>query len=341
MAKANIDLKKLKIDHDGSINPAYYMNGQLTIDYGQMKDSHKEVTERQIKKYKIKSASELIAKASKGIPKHIPKVGMDLTPQQDLEFIRLEGRDNAENDLDLESISLASNDWLLFSELLPYYSKGMNYVVYQIRGYGVDKKNQSKFDKLYKDVVAFFKLLEGHRRRYFKEDLDKLSNEYLRAKTHLANAIKLITNQKSKSAIYSKKYGVNRGRIFSRKVLGELYRDIAVMDILVELNDEEKTIKTKVPNEANDLQYFYYLCWEMYKLIDDSKFTIPKYQNQKLFAEFVYHVQSRFTSVDDKSNKTFEAIRKNPKFKKMKFLNLQSIKTETTYDKRFKQLFGN
>ena len=34
------------------------------------------------------------------------------------------------------------------------------------------------------------------------------------------------------------------------------------------------------------LEYFYYLCWEMYKLIDDSKFKVAKYDNQKLFAEY-------------------------------------------------------
>jgi len=216
----------------------------------------------------------------------------------------------------------------------------MNYVVYQIRVYGVNKKNQSKFDKLYKDVVSFFLLIEGHHRRYFKEDLDKLSNEYLRAKTHLAKAIEVIEDDKSKSAVYSMKYGVGRGRIFSIRVIAELYRQIAVMEKLVKLNDEEKTIKSRVPNETEDLQYFYYLCWEMYKLVDDSKFKTPKYNNQKLFAQFVYHIQSRFTSVGT-LNKTSESIRKKPKFKKMKFLNLQSIKTEVTYNKIFKQLFGN
>ena len=77
----------------------------------------------------------------------------------------------------------------------------------------------------------------------------------------------------------------------------------------------------------------------MYKLIDDSKFTIPKYENQKLFAQFVYHIQSRFTSVDS-VNKTSESIRKNSKFKKMKFLDLVSIKTEAKYKKTFDKLFG-
>ena len=144
---------------------------------------------------------------------------------------------------------------------------------------------------------------------------------------------------RSKSAVYSMKYGVGRGRIFSIKVVAELYRQIAVMEKLVNLNDEEKTIKSRVPNETEDLQYFYYLCWEMYKLIDDSKFTIPKYENQKLFAQFVYHIQSRFTSVDS-VNKTSESIRKNSKFKKMKFLDLVSIKTEAKYKKTFDKLFG-
>lgn len=55
--------------------------------------------------------------------------------------------------------------------------------------------------------MSFFQILKGHRRRYYKEDLDKLTNEYLRAKTHVKNAIKQISNTKSKSAIYHKSYG--------------------------------------------------------------------------------------------------------------------------------------
>ena len=210
-----------------------------------MRNSHKEVTIRQIKKYNIKSASELIAKASEGIPEHVPKVGMNLTKKQEKEYFRLQGVDEAENELGIAN-TLQESEWKLYKSLLPLYTKGMNYVVYQIRVYGVNKKNQSKFDKLYKDVVSFFLLIEGHHRRYFKEDLDILSNEYLRAKTHLAKAIEVIEDDKSKSAVYSMKYGVGRGRIFSIRVIAELYRQIAVMEKLVKLNDEEKTIKSRV-----------------------------------------------------------------------------------------------
>ena len=46
----------------------------------------------------------------------------------------------------------------------------------------------------------------------------------------------------------------------------------------------------------------------------------------------VYHIQSRFTSVQSKNN-TYDNIRKNKKFTKLKYLDLQSIKTEATYDK--------
>ena len=125
-----------------------------------------------IKKYNIKSASELIAKASEGIPEHVPKVGMNLTKKQEKEYFRLQGVDEAENELGIAN-TLQESEWKLYKSLLPLYTKGMNYVVYQIRVYGVNKKNQSKFDKLYKDVVSFFLLIEGHHRRYFKE-----SNHY-------------------------------------------------------------------------------------------------------------------------------------------------------------------
>ena len=215
----------------------------------------------------------------------------------------------------------------------------MNYAIYQIRVYGVNKKNQPKFDKLYKEVMSFFQILKGHRRRYYKEDLDKLTNEYLRAKTHVKNAIKQISNTKSKSAIYHKSYGATNFSMFGRQTVRELYKHIGVLDYLIEVNDKEKSIKNRKPNEAKDLEYFYYLCWEMYKLIDDSKFKVAKYDNQKLFAEFVYHFQSRFTSVQSKNN-TYDNIRKNKKFTKLKYLDLQSIKTEATYEKKFQTLFG-
>jgi len=82
--KNNINPKDFKPKKDGSVPPErYIMNGQLTINYDKMKDSHKEVAERQIKKLKIKSASELIAKASIGMPEVFPKVGMNLTPEQE------------------------------------------------------------------------------------------------------------------------------------------------------------------------------------------------------------------------------------------------------------------
>ena len=185
--------------------------------------------------------------------------------------------------------------------------------------------------------MSFFLLIEGHHRRYFKEDLDKLSNEYLRAKTHLAKAIEVIEDDKSKSAVYSMKYGVGRGRIFSIRVIAELYRQIAVMEKLVKLNDEEKTIKSRVPNETEDPQYFIIFVG-MYKLVDDSKFKTPKYNNQNyLHSSCIIFKADLLLLV---RNKTSESIRKKPKFKKMKFLNLQSVKTEVTYNKIFKQLFG-
>ena len=143
--KNQINPKDFKPKKDGSVPPTtYIMNGQLTINYGQMRNSHKEVTIRQIKKYNIKSASELIAKASVGIPKHVPKVAMNLTMKQEKEYFRLQGIDEAEKDLNLIG-ALQESEWKLYKSLLPYYTKGMNYVVYQIRVYGVNKKNQSKY----------------------------------------------------------------------------------------------------------------------------------------------------------------------------------------------------
>ncbi len=320
---------------DGSVGDAMFVfQDHWVVDFKKMKDSHVQVTERNMERFKIKSASELLARASENIPTVKKKIAMDLTPEQDEEFTRLEGVDYAE-----EQFVDTWNNYQTFKAGQTIYSLGMNYAIYQIRVYGVNKKNQPKFDKLYKEVMSFFQILKGHRRRYYKEDLDKLTNEYLRAKTHVKNAIKQISNTKSKSAIYHKSYGATNFSMFGRQTVRELYKHIGVLDYLIEVNDKEKSIKNRKPNEAKDLEYFYYLCWEMYKLIDDSKFKVAKYDNQKLFAEYVYHFQSRFTSVQSKNN-TYDNIRKNKKFTKLKYLDLQSIKTEATYEKKFQTLFG-
>ncbi len=328
--------KTMPVFADGSIGDALFLfQDHLVVDFKKMRNTHIQTTEHNMEKFKIKSASELLARASENIPEVKQKIGMDLTPEQDGEFTRLEGVDYAE-----EQFSDTWDNYQTFRAGQTMYSKGMNYAIYQIRVYGVNKKNQPKFDKLYKEVISFFQILKGHRRRYYKEDLNKLTNEYLRAKSHLKNAIKQISSTKSKSAIYHKTYGVNNFSLFGRQTVKELYKHIGVLDYLIEFNDKEKSITNRKPNEARDLEYFYYLCWEMYKLIDDSKFKVAKYDNKKLFADFVYHFQSRFTSVQSKRN-TYDNIRKNKKFTKMKYLDLQSIKTEATYDKKFKQLFGN
>lgn len=75
---------------------------------------------------------------------------------------------------------------------------------------------------------------------------------------------------------------VLRTSMFGRQTVRELYKHIGVLDYLIEVNDKEKSIKNRKPNEAKDLEYFYYLCWEMYKLIDDSKFKVAKYDNPKV-----------------------------------------------------------
>ena len=101
------------------------------------------------------------------------------------------------------------------------------------------------------------------------------------------------------------------------------------------MNDKEKSINRK-PNEAKDLES-HYLCWEMYKLIDDSKFKVAKYDNQS-YLQNMFTTQSRFTSVQSKNN-AYDNIRKNKKFTKLKYLDLQSIK-QKLLEKKFQTLFG-
>ena len=49
--------------------------------------------------------------------------------------------------------------------------------------------------------------------------------------------------------------------------------------------------------------------------------------------------KAELTSVQSKNN-TYDNIRKNKKFTKLKYLDLQSIKTKATYEKKFQTLFG-
>ena len=72
-------------------------------------------------------------------------------------------------------------------------------------------------------------ILKGHRRRYYKEDLINLQ-KYLRAKTHVKNAIKQISNTKSKSAIYHKSYGATNFSMFGRQTVREY---INILEFLI------------------------------------------------------------------------------------------------------------
>ena len=333
-----IDIEKFnkKIKEDGSIDKdTFIFQDYLYVDFSKMKKSHVEVTERNMERFKIKSATELLGKASEKLPKHKLKASLEVSGYEDHEYMRLSGVDYAEQSLEFP----VDHDFEIFKASSFIHTRGMNYAIYQIRGYGVDKKNQPKFDKLYKEVASFFILLRKHKRRYFTDHLDKLSNEYRRAKEHLTKAIDMIGKSESKSISYLQKYGANTDSFFARKVIMELYNQIGVLDYLRKFNDNEKTIKGKTPNDSRDLGYFYYLCWTMYQLIDDSKFTIPKNENQKLFSDFVYYMQGRFIDVISKSN-TYDNLRKNKTFKKLKYLDLQSITTEAIYNNKFEILFG-
>ena len=106
------------------------------------------------------------------------------------------------------------------------------------------------------------------------------------------------------------KYGVGRGRIFSIRVIAELYRQIAVMEKLVKLNDERKQLNPEFLMKQRIYNIFIIFVG---KCISWLMTVSSKHLNTitKNYLQFVYHIQSRFTSVGT-LNKTSESIRKKP-----------------------------
>jgi len=121
-------------------------------DFKKMRNTHIQTTEHNMEKFKIKSASELLARASENIPEVKQKIGMDLTPEQDGEFTRLEGVDYAE-----EQFSDTWDNYQTFRAGQTMYSKGMNYAIYQIRVYGVIKKPTQVLINSIKKLYLSFK----------------------------------------------------------------------------------------------------------------------------------------------------------------------------------------
>lgn len=339
--------KDKKLEKQGKYEePKYYYHNQRPmVDFDRMERSDDRIAERKIKELNIKTASQLLGEAIKGIKIKTYQLALTLSREESQAHQFLEAQEEAKKifskfDIDTSGTGIQEfKTWRLFTDL---ELKGMDNALYIIRGYGVKPENQSKFDKLYKEVICFFNILRRQSRRLYGDDINLITNEYIRIADHSEKAIKIINRNETKvTGISNQSYGylATRSELFSRSVIEELIKIQALMKTLIEVNDYEKTLKTPQPNEARDLQYFYYLCWEMYKLIEDKKFAVPKYSNQKLFAEFVYHFQKRFTFAKSVSS-VYDHLR-NPDFdyKKQKFLNLHSIKSLKTYKKNIDILF--
>ena len=257
--------KDKKLEKQGKYEePKYYYHNQRPmVDFDRMERSDDRIAERKIKELNIKTASQLLGEAIKGIKIKTYQLALTLSREESQAHQFLEAQEEAKKifskfDIDTSGTGIQEfKTWRLFTDL---ELKGMDNALYIIRGYGVKPENQSKFDKLYKEVICFFNILRRQARRLYGDDINLITNEYIRIADHSEKAIKIINRNETKvTGISNQSYGylATRSELFSRSVIEELIKIQALMKTLIEVNDYEKTLKTPQPNEARDLQYFY------------------------------------------------------------------------------------
>lgn len=311
-----------------------------------MDKADRKITREQIIKNGIKTASGLISLFRKTYKGHTPYFYATLNEEEKKVFWNLEAEDQAKERLsafDVDFENQKENQFNNFRSSMQLYGvKGYEIGIYQIRVYGVQDKNLDKFDKLYLELEAYFVMLNRfHRRRYFKEELEALTTEYKTIKNHLKKALDLIMGTEQ-SFIQKKSYGYksSKSASFKGSAIRELLISTKTMDRLIEVNEKEMTFSsTRKPSDRTDLQYFYYLCWEMYKLIDDSVFKKGRYSNDKLFAEFCVGIQAPYIKANSIET-TYRHLRdEKSNYKNLKFLNLRAIDTAEKFHKLFNKVF--
>ena len=227
-----------------------------------------------------------------------------------------------------------------FKFMLELDLKSMDFATYQIRVGGVSKKNYSKFDDLYREVIAFFKLLEEQYRPLNRLESEALETKLKSVQQELRKT-KRIIQSKDESFIQRKWFGYKAaGTAWFRDGVFDEFRNIEnYLDHLILVNQYEQEFEAVQPNDTQVLQYFYYLSWQMYNLLDEKLFTKKKTKDD--FAKFTHTFLSRFvlTQGSKSWSKTKDSLRKNRKWQKLRRLNLHKIKTLEQYDLANRKLF--
>lgn len=297
-----------------------------------------------IKQRNITSYADLFAKANKKFPSDASKgSGTFMTPEQVDKMHSEQAEKEAQARLSKFLIKGTKEErpYKWFKLHLDLQTKGMDFATYQIRVGGVSKKNHSKFDDLYKEVTAFILILEKQYRPLAKGESEDLEEEIIKAQ-HSLRKIQNLMIPKNNSYIQAKYFGFKSMGMtqFRWGVFDELDTTDKYLENLKTINHYEQEFEKVQPDDTKVLQYFYFLSWKMYNLLDDDLFSKKKNYKQD-FYKFTHTLLGRFIWSKQPTSweKTKDSIRKNLSFKKMKLLNIHKMKNEKQYHQVIKKLF--
>lgn len=310
---------------------------------GKLLEEDKKQLNQAIKQKNINSYGELFNQSNKQFPADVSKSMGSYISEDEVDKIKQKSsEEEAQRRLAKFIISGAKDErpFRKFKFMLEMDLKGMDFATYQIRVGGVSEKNYSKFDDLYKEVTAFFKLLEEQYR-----PLNKLESEALEIKLKSVQQelrkTKRIIQSKDESFIQRKWFGYKSvGTSWFRDGVFDEFRNMEnYLDQLILINQYEQEFEAVQPNDTQVLQYFYYLSWQMYNLLDEKLFV--KKKTNEDFYKFTHTFLSRFvlTQGSKSWSKTKDSLRKNRKWQKLRRLNLHKIKTLKQYDLANRKLF--
>lgn len=322
---------------------------------GEYLEEDKSEVNKTIKSKGLTSYADLFEQASKKFPNKVwyqlQRLGKDQAEVNKVTQARLkkEGLKRLHDwQQDHKYFKKEDNPYLNFRFHQNHDCKGMDNAVYWIRVGGVSEKNLSKFDDLYLEVTAFFRMLE-HRHRPLN---DKESKKVHR---HLKQAQQQLRSAKRNMVSTEDQFIQNKHFSFmatnQEHIRDVIFKEIDTInytiDDLILINQREQEFGKIHPNDTTILQYFFFLSWKMYALLEEKTFQKKKNYNQD-FGKFTHLLLRRFVKfrpppnkkdTKDKWQKTYDSIRDNYGWKKLKRLNLHHLMNPKDYNKTLTKLF--
>ena len=313
-----------------------YMNGEL------LEEDKKQLSQA-IKQKNINSYGDLFTVSDKKFPADVSQTMGSYISDSEVNKIKLnQSEKEAQKRLSkyVTSGTKEQRPFDKFKFMMEVDLKGMDFATYQIRVGGVSEKNYSKFDDLYKEVTAFFKLLEEQYRPLNRLESEALETKLKSVQQELRKT-KRIIESKDESFIQRKWFGYKSlGTAWFRDGVFDEFQNMEnYLDKLIRINQNEQEFEANQPNDTQVLQYFYYLSWQMYHLLEEKLFTKKKTHDD--FSKFTHTLLSRFIlhQASKSWSKTKDSLRKNRSWQKLKRLNLHKIKTLKQYDLANRKLF--